>query len=208
MKLAVFRKFFDGSHVNEISRSMIFTAFFVFSGVGLFSPFFSVFVTRQISGGTLEISGLASSVFSVAYAIFLIPVGYFLDKKKGEYDDFLVLFFGSFLAASVPFLYYFYASKPVHLFIFESLSGIGFAMAYISWETIFSRHVAKKDVAFNWSLYEFFVAMGTALAAAVGGLIAQNFGFDSLFLLTGFIMQLGALSLLLMARHFKLKSVN
>jgi MFS family permease len=206
MKIGIFNKFFDGSHVNEISRSLVLMAFFVFSGVGLMSPFFSVFVTEQIKGGSLEIAGFASSVFSIAYALFLIPVGYILDKKRGEYDDFVVLFLGATLASVVPFLYYFYASEPVHLFIFESLSGIGFSMAYISWETIFSRHATKKDIAFNWSVYEFFVAIGSALAAALGGFVAQNFGFPSLFLLTGFTMQFGVLSLLLIARKFKLRA--
>ncbi|MEW5805267.1 MAG: MFS transporter [Patescibacteria group bacterium] len=190
------------SRLSFITKILVISDFLIYSGFGLVDPFFAVFASEDIQGGSLSVAGLSSSIYFIVYSLLMIPMARFIDQKKGERDDFLVLIFGSFFICLVPLLYLF-ARYPWHIYLIQALSGIGFSLAYISWEAIFTRHIDKENVAFSWSIYETLTGLGGALAVGAGGVIIEFFGFRPLFLIAALIVFFGSSSLLFVADKFK-----
>mgnify|MGYP001615654318 FL=1 len=80
------------------------------------------------------------------------------------------------------------------------------AWAVPAWYAIFTRHVDKWRIGFEWSLQSVFsVGLATAGAAALGGYIADKFGFQTLFMTAGTMAVLASLLLLLMRKHLFVK---
>ncbi len=177
--------------INHVIRIMVVSDFFVNAGFSVFGPVFAVFITKQVSGGSLEVIGFAAAIFQIFKSGLQIPIARFLDKDHGEYDDFYSLIFGTCLIATVPFLYLF-ASTANHIYIIQAIYGIGAAFAIPPWYAIFSRHIDKMRENVEWSMDSIAIGVGAAAFAAVGGILAQQFGFKFVFLLGGILAIVGA----------------
>ncbi len=194
-------KLFEKVRMNKVIRVLILSDFFLFSGVGLMSPIFAVFITEQIKGGSIQVAGFAAAIYLICKSLLPIPIARFIDIRRGEKDDFRVMMLGSIVMALVPFAYLF-VHLPWELYVVQAIYGIGAAFAFISWEAIFTRHVDKEDVALEWGMYETLMNLGGAAAAGIGGAIAQTLGFQALFILTGVILLCGVGALFGIARRF------
>jgi len=177
--------------INRVIRTLVTSDFLLISGFAVFGPIFAVFVTQRIEGGTLEIIGFTAAIFQISKSSLQIPIANYLDKNHGEKDDFYSLIFGSFLIALVPFLYLF-ASKPIHLYIINMVYGMGAAFAIPPWNAIFTRHIDKMHESTDWAVESVSIGIGAASAAALGGIIAQKFGFHAVFLVAGIVALIGA----------------
>lgn len=196
--LRKYRRFFP--HVNRVVRLLTFSDLLVLSGLGLASPVFAVFLTDQIRGGNLETVGFALTIYLLVKSLLQIPVAEYIDHKKGEGDDWKLMFWGSLLIAFSQFFYLF-ARLPLHIYLIQILVGIGGALSYPSWLAIFTRHIDKNEEGLEWSIYYTLTDIGGAVTAAVGGIIAQNLGFAPLFLTVGTLTMLGAFALLGIRRN-------
>lgn len=202
MKFPTFvSKLFERVRVNKVIRVLILSDFFLFSGVGLMSPIFAVFITEQIKGGSIQVAGFAAAIYLMCKSLLPIPIARFMDIRRGEKDDFRVMMFGSVMMALVPFAYLF-VHLPWELYVVQAIYGIGAAFAFVSWQAIFTRHVDKEDVALEWGMYNTLTDLGGAAAAGIGGAIAQALGFQALFILTGVILLCGVGVLFGIARRF------
>ncbi|MBI4994921.1 MFS transporter [Candidatus Peregrinibacteria bacterium] len=158
-------------HINKVVKVLVMTDFFVNSAFGSFAPIFAIFITGQIHNGSASVAGFATSVFWIVKSLVQLPVARFLDKTDGEFDDFWALFFGYLLGGLLPFGYLF-VSEPWHLYVLQAFYGVCMAWAVPSWYAIFTRHVDKWRVSFEWSLQSVFsVGLATAIAAALGGYV-------------------------------------
>lgn len=166
--------------------------FFINAGFSVFAPVFAVFITRQISGGNLEVIGFAAAIVQIVKVIVEVPVAYVLDKNHGEYDDFYSMVTGTMLMALVPFMYL-VATTPAHLYIISMIYGIGIALNVPPWSAIFSRHLDKQHENIEWSIESVSIGIAGAAAAALGGIMAQRFGFDFVFILAGIFAICGGL---------------
>ena len=194
-------KLFERVRVNKVIRVLILSDFFLFSGVGLMSPIFAVFITEQIKGGSISVAGFAAAIYLMCKSLLPIPIARFMDIQRGEKDDFRVMMFGSIVMALVPFVYLF-VRLPWELYVVQAIYGIGAAFAFVSWQAIFTRHVDKEDVALEWGVYNTLTDLGGAAAAGIGGAIAQALGFHLLFILTGVILLCGVGALFGIVRRF------
>src|SRR3989338_11469455 len=100
--------------INHVIRTLVSADFFTTAGFSVFGPVFAIFVTRQITGGSLEVIGFAAAVFQIFKSVLQIPIARYLDKNHGEYDDFYSMVLGTIIIACVPFLYLF-ASSAQHI---------------------------------------------------------------------------------------------
>lgn len=180
--------------INRVIRTLVTSDFLLISGFAVFGPVFAVFVTEKIQGGTLEIIGFTAAIFQLVKSSFQIPIANYLDKNHGEKDDYYSLVIGSFIIAIVPFLYIF-ASKPIHLFLINGFYGLGAAFAIPPWNAIFTRHIDKMRESTDWAVESVSIGIGAASAAAVGGILADKFGFDFVFAVAGFVAIAGAIVL-------------
>jgi MFS family permease len=174
----------DYLKINRVIKYLILADFIFWSGWGLLSPIFAVFVIKNIEGGSLSVIGLASGIYWILKSLLRIPIGIFLDSRRGEEDDFWFLFFGLVLSSLVPFGYLM-AKYPWHIYLLQSLQAFGMAMALSGWTAIFTRHIDQGKEATEWGLDATFVGLGIGISGIFGGMIAQIFGFKTIFVLVG-----------------------
>ncbi|OGY40796.1 MAG: hypothetical protein A2570_01635 [Candidatus Brennerbacteria bacterium RIFOXYD1_FULL_41_16] len=194
----IFWKNFKG---NKIVQIFTISDLLILSGLGLVEPLFAVFITNQIVGGDVFTVGLASSIFAFFSGFMTIPIASFIDSRRGEKDDFWVLLIGSVVITAATFSYLL-IKEPWQLYLVQAFYGTGAALATTAWYAIFSRHLDKDSVALEWSFYSSVISLGGAASAALGGAIAEVFGFNALFLVSGVITFLGSLFLLFVADRF------
>ena len=173
--------------VNRAVQILLLYLFFAVAAESLFAPLLAVFVTGFIEGATLRTVGFALAIYAIAKSIVQVPLARFLDTHKGEKDDFYALVAGGFISAIYPF-FYLIVSAPKHLYALEALAGVGAALLMAAYYSLFARHVDKGAEGFEWSLFSVGgLTVSSAIGGAVGGVLADIFGFNLLFILSGTI---------------------
>jgi len=190
--------------VNHVIRTLVVSDFFINAGFSVFAPIFAIFITKQIDHGTLQVVGFGAALTQIFKAGLQIPVARILDKNHGEYDDFYSMVAGSILVATIPF-WYLFASTPQHIYIIQSLYGVGLAFAIPPWYAIFSRHLDKLKENMEWSLDSISIGIAGAVSAALGGILATKFGFHFVFLLGGLFAIYGSSMQIKIFRDLKAK---
>ena len=180
--------------VNLIIKVLIMSDFLIWSSYQLFAPFFAIFVTDKINGGSIEVVGISAAIYLVVKSVFEVPVGMYIDRSKSEIDDLLVSILGTSLTA-VAYFSYMFIDSVAQLYILQCVLGLAAAIAYPGWYSIFTHHIDKRKEAFEWSLYDVILGIGMAASAAAGGFLAEQYGFDLLFLIIGLFTVLGAVLL-------------
>jgi MFS family permease len=176
--------------INKVIKTLVAGDILFFSAFGLIGPIFAIFITQQISGATVATAGFAATINLLIRAALQMPIARYIDKHKGEKDDFFLMVFGSLLVSIVPFLYLF-IKTPIHLYLVQVVLGIGGSFANPGWYAIFTRHIDKEKEGTEWTLENVGVALAAAIAAAVGGIIAKQFGFQVLFMFVGILSFVG-----------------
>lgn len=190
--------------INHVIKTLVLSDFFVNAGFSIFAPIFAIFVTKQIHGGTIEVVGFAAAIVQIAKISLEVPIARYLDKNHGEYDDFYSLILGSFLIAMVPFMYLI-ATEVKHIYFIAALYGAGMAFVIPPWYAIFSRHLDKLNESLEWSLDSIAIGIAGAGAAATGGILAQKFGFNFVFIVGGIFAIFGGINQIRIYRDLKEK---
>lgn len=180
--------------INVIIKILILSDFLLFAASQLMAPIFAIFITDKIIGAGLTEIGIASALFLISKSIFEMPVGIMIDKTKSEKDDLYSAILGTILTGIV-FILYIYVNQIWQLYTLQILLGIAGAIAYPGWCSIFTKHVDKGKEAFEWSLYDVMLGVGMAGAAALGGLAAELFGFNILFIVIAILTFLAGIML-------------
>ena len=178
------------SLINKVIRVLVIGDVMFFSAFGLIGPIFAVFITNQIAGATVATVGFAATINLLTRSLAQMPVARYIDRHKGEKDDFLFMVFGSTLISIVPFIYLF-VETSIHLYIAQIILGIGGALSNPGWYAIFTRHIDKEKEGPEWTLENVGVGLAAAGAAAVGGVLAERLGFHNLFLIVGILSLIG-----------------
>lgn len=178
--------------INKIVLILIKADFFFFSALGLVAPIFAVFLTDHLKDGSLEVAGFAAAIYWIVKSILEIPIGKFLDKRRGERDDLIFLVIGYLIVAMVHFGYT-RATLSWHIYLLEAIYALGMAMAMPGWAAIFTRHIDKGKEGFEWSIEHVAYSVGMGITAAIGGVFAARFGFNVIFIVAGIIAAFGAL---------------
>jgi MFS family permease len=199
MKLSSFKSLID-IKINPVIQILILGNFIVVSAWGFLSPIFAIFVTQQISGGTVQTVGFAVAVYWIVKSIFQYPIARYLDKTVSEDDDFYSLVIGGFILGIVPFIYIF-INSPLELYLAQMIVAIADAMWVPAWYAIFTRHVDKFQIGSEWTLNSIGIGLGAAGAAALGGFIAKNFGFPAIFIIVGVFTFVSTAILIILGRY-------
>ncbi len=188
--------------LNKVIKILILSDVAVLTGLGFATPIFAIFLTQNIQGGNVKVAGFAAAIYWIVESIAMIPFGRYVDKKRGENDDLFFVGFGNFLVALAVFGYLF-SSLPWHIYILQAIYAIGMAMNLPGYTAIFTRHIDKGHEALDWSTRAAFVGLGAGVAGALGGIIANAFGFKTLFIGMEFFILLGAFLPLIIVKEMK-----
>ena len=172
---------FKDLKVNHLVKYFIFSDLFLVAGMGLVAPIFAIFIVDRIEGATLITVGIAAAVYWLVKSLVQLPLAIYLDKTEGERDEFYTLVGGLMLISFVAVLFVF-ISNIWHLFLLQAVQAIAFAMYTPSWSGIFSRHLDRDKPAFEWTLNSTVLGFSHGVTAAVGGILASQFGFNVVFL--------------------------
>lgn len=182
------------SKISPVNRSLIFLDWTFFLGWEMLSPILAVFIIREI-GGSVAQAGYAVATALLTRALFQIPISLKLDKVAGERDDFWVLSASTVIAGFIA-LGYFFAQSIWAVYLLQFTQGIRGSLYAATWPAIFSRHLNHESVAFQWSLDTATLAIISGIAGAVGGYVANEFGFRSLFIVISILSFLSIIPLL------------
>lgn len=191
----------DINKVSKTIRFLILSDFFLFFAIGLLAPIFAVFILENIEN-KIEVVGYAVSCYWITRVIMVIPLSHLMDKIKGEFDEYSFMVAGTFLVSIIP-LFYIISSAPWHLYLLQVINGLANSMMVPAWRIIFTNHVDRKIVGFEWSLEDVGVGIATALSAGIGAFIADRFGFDILFWVIAFLGMVSVLVLIIMGKEKK-----
>ena len=174
--------------INKVVRFLIASDVALNAGWGFIAPIFAIFLTQQVVGGNAAIAGSAAGLYWIAKSIVQPFIARRLDKRRGEGDDFNFLVAGLFVTGLVP-LGYLFISYPWQLYFLEFIHALAMALVVPTWAGIFTRHIDKDHEAFDWSIESTMLGFGAGIAGILGGVLAQYFGFDFVFILvSGFTM--------------------
>jgi len=180
--------------VNKIVKYLILADIAFWTGWGLVTPVFAIFIVEKIQGGTALVVGVATAIYWLFRSLLVFPSGKILDKYIGERDDYLFLVAGDFIAALVLFGYIF-AIFPWHIYLLQVFYGIGMALSLAGWRAIFTRNIDKGKEASEWALDDTLLSFGTAAAGIISGLLVTKLGYTITFAIAG---TLGILSVALL----------
>lgn len=177
--------------ISKVIRYIVLADLLFLGSWALIHPIFSIFVIEKVRGATLVTVGLVSALYWLVKSIFQIPVSKYLDRVEGEKDDFFALFLALILAAIASFS--FAITKSLwQLFATQFLYAIAFGLYVPSWTAIFSRHLDRRRISFNWSLDSTAIGLASFFAAIFSGILANWLGFSFVFFIVGCLCLLSA----------------
>ncbi len=195
MEVQVLSRALYNGCMNAFIRSLILSDFLLYFSYGLITPILAIFVSQQIVGATIETVGAATAVYWIVRSITSIPLARWMDKHDGEQDEFHFMFWGALLM-SLTLMSLAWATQIWHVYVIQALFGIFNSMAIPGWRILFTNHLDTGRTGFEWSVWDVAVALGTALSAYAGSVVADVWGFHTLFLSVGVIGVLGAFTLI------------
>lgn len=190
-------------HMNSVVKAFIISEIFLWSSWNAIIPIFAIFAATQIPGGNTEIAAASFSCYLIVRVIFELISGRYLSRSN-EMQKFIVTIMGIILM-SLGYLGFAITKNVFSLFVFYSIIGMGLGVASPAKNSLFSTHLDKDKEVTEWSIYDGFVFMGMAMSAAIGGFVANRYGFAFLFNLVAVTNLLSIIPYILYAKRRRTK---
>ncbi len=98
---------------------------------------------------------------------------------------------------------YLFVRSPLYLFAVEIILGTATALSSPAFDSLYSKNLQKGKYASQWGAWEAMYAITAGIAAIVGGLIAQEFGFRILFIIMSIIALFSLVATLFLRKNIK-----
>ncbi|MBU4338875.1 MFS transporter [Patescibacteria group bacterium] len=180
--------------INPVIRLLIISDTILVGAAGLLGPIFALFIEDFIQGGDAAVAGLAAGIYLFTKSVLQIPIAHFIDRIRGEKDDFWLMFIFTILIAFIPLLYLI-IDTPLQLYIVQFILGIFTAFTFPTYMALFTRHIDKEKEGTEWGIYFTLTDLTSALLAVAGGYIATTQGFPVLIIAVVIVSFIGALLL-------------
>jgi MFS family permease len=179
--------------LNKIIKYLLLSDLIFFSGWGLISPLFAIFLLNSIVGGTAFVVGLAAGVSLIVRSVLRIPFGVLADR--GQKIAYSLMFWGLLISSVIP-LGYIYSKTAIHIYILQAMLGMGLAMSTAGWTCLFARHIDKGKESTEFGYDAVAVGVGPGIAGIIGGAALTYFSFNAVFIAVTLFGLLGVFLLL------------
>ena len=163
--------------------------------LGMLGPIYAIFVGK-IGGDILDV-GWAYFTFTFTSGVILYLISRWenriLHKEKLVVVGYLINALGCLL-------YYFTETQTMLLFV-QAVLGIGIAVISPAFDSMYSHFVRTDEEASDWGAWEAMGYMVAAVAAVLGSMVANNYGFGVLFLVMFAASLVGAIVSFLLFRN-------
>ncbi len=166
----------NGSKLNKNLRLLIIINTVITFTVGMFAPFYAVFVAHI--GGGAALAGISWAVFSIVSGVLILALSKWELKVKRRH----VLLATGYLIRAVVFLSYAFMDNIPQLLITQVLWGVASAVGTPAFDALYTSHTSAESAIVEWGDWEGIAAIATGVAALVGGFLIQIIGFKILFL--------------------------
>ncbi|MFA5889271.1 MAG: MFS transporter [Candidatus Paceibacterota bacterium] len=168
-------------------KVLLYSDGFANLALGMIGPIYAIFV-EQIGGDILDASwAYFTYMFTSGVVMYLISKWEDRSKHKEK-----LVFYG-YLLTSLGCLLYIFVYNQTTLLITQVILGLSMAILSPVFDSVYSHYVIKKEEASNWGIWEAMNYMVAAVAAIIGGYIANTFGFKILFLIMFLVSVLGTI---------------
>ncbi len=167
--------------LNRPLRILIATNSLLVFIVGLFAPFYAVFIMKI--GGDIAFAGLSWAILSIVSGVLIFLFANWELKVK---DQELLIALGYVLRAGV-FISYAFMGSIAQLIATQVLWGVAAALGTPAFDSVYADHTVKESSIVQWGEWEGISAIMTGIAALVGGLIIQLFGYSTVFVVMAVI---------------------
>ena len=168
-----------------IRTLLLAEGFFLFAG-GLLGPIWAVYV-EKIGGDILDASG-AYGAFMLTAALTIYLLGKFEQHQRLK-ANFVVL---GYFIGSIGYAGYLFVQNTTSLFLVQAILGLTVAIKDPAYDGLYSKF-AKRHLTLAWGEWEAMDYLAAGVSAIFGGLVANFFGFKTLFLLMVAFSLLGLL---------------
>lgn len=168
-------------NLTKIQRYLLWASFIGTFAEQMITPLYGIFV-KQIGGDIME-AGLGFSVFYLVTGACVIYTG---NKKWFQENTHIVVTLGFLLSGIGDFSYY-WVTSPYSLLIVNVIIGISVGLLNPAWDSIYESEGEEGDEHFRWILWSGGVSISVGISALIGSLMANYFGFRSMFILSGVI---------------------
>lgn len=196
--------FYQNSSRGKILRAMTLNDITYWGADAFIVVIFALYVVNFIDGGSATHIGFAFFVYNLIRALSSIPIGQFFDKHRGYIDEIWGLTITSF-AAGFTYILLSQASQLWHLYAAMFALGLISAVNLTSWKVIFYNNIEKEEYGQTIGIYQTAVAIAYSLAAALGGIAGDRFGFDVVIFIGGIVMILGGFVPLTVKQYLRKK---
>lgn len=175
--------------INPIVKIYITSEAFLWSAWDFVMPIFGIFIVTNIPGATIQSAATGYSIYLINRVISEIISGRLL-RGSNDRKKFLMTIFGM-ICLSIAYIGFAFSKNIIAVFSFYALLGVGLGVASPAKNSLFSIHLDKNKEATEWSLADAVSFICMALATSLGGFVATQYGFSTLFLLASIINALG-----------------
>lgn len=186
--------------MNKILKFLICYDLLTLSSFGLVQPIFALFLEQEITGVTTATIGIAAAIFLAVKSLIQPLIGRIADNEKGNQREVKFLYVSSILIIVTPLIYIF-AKNIYHIYIAQFIYGVGMAFSSAVWYTLYTRFVDDNKAGFQWSMYDTITGLAGAATAFIGAVIAQYFGFKSVFILISVFSCFSLFVMIFLERH-------
>ena len=172
---------------NRALRILLITNALILIASYMLGPIYALFV-EDIGGNLLDAS-FAGGAFALSAGTASLLSGQISDKVKRPE---LVVVFG-YILIGVGYTLYIFVNSIWFLLLCQIIIGLGEAVYSPAFDTVYSRHLTENKIGREWGAWESMNYFSAAAGAIVGGLIAVNFGFDTLFIIMAILCIFSAL---------------
>ena len=157
---------------NKVIFYLTASDIFTWGMLTVINSFIGLYLALKLGIDVVQVVGIGAGIYSLTNGIVQMPVGFFIDKKKKDKDDVLILFFGSLLMG-LPFLFYPLVQNTYSYYIIQAVIGIGSGMNLVSWRKLFAKNLDKNREGLQYGTYETIMAFSIAFFSFIIGFIAN-----------------------------------
>ncbi len=189
---------------NDVVKALTLNDFSMNASTAISSVIFTLFVIKQIDGGTITDVGISQLVFLGVSALLNVPLAKLLDKTKGYIDEGIVLSVSSIIRG-ISLMILAFSHQLWQLYLYQALLGVARSMDLTAWRVLFSRFLDMKKPAMQWATYDAVIALGIGIATVIGGYMGDTVPFSYVIFLAGAVALLGAIFPLFVFKEIRKK---
>lgn len=186
--------------VNKLVGTFIVSETLLWSGWNFIYPIIALYIVGSVQDATVETVATAFSVYLITRVVAELISGRYVSNAPLKVKVWMVI--GGQIVLSFAYLGFIVASSVLQLFMVYMVIGIGLGASVPAKLGIFSTHLDKNKESKEWSYYNATSLLGMAISGIIAGIIAQDFGFDVVFVLASLINLLGVIPYFFFFKRF------